>query len=288
MITRRRFLQVSAATAGLGVGAGLYAWRFEPHWLQIVERELPVEHLPESLAECRLAHLSDLHVGFRVDDDYLLHTFDRVRALSPDIVVYTGDLISYHAGIFEQARRMFAHLPLGRRATFGILGNHDYGHGWRQPEVADRIAELAIAAGVRILRNEAAEVDGLHLVGMDDFWAGRFAAARALAGLKPGAATLALSHNPDTVDLDGWGDYRGWILAGHTHGGQCKLPFFPPPVVSVRNRKYVAGEYSLSGGRRLYVNRGIGYNLRIRFNVRPEVTLFRLSRARPPAPSPAA
>ena len=69
MLTRRRFLQLAAATAGLGVGAGLYAWRWEPHWLEIVERDLPVKHLPEPLAESRLVQLSDLHIGFRVNDD---------------------------------------------------------------------------------------------------------------------------------------------------------------------------------------------------------------------------
>lgn len=93
-ITRRRFLRASAVTAGLGTG--LYTWRVEPNWLQVVERPLPVANLPQQLVGTRLAQLSDLHIGLRVDDAYLIGVFERVRDLAPEIVVYTGDFTSYH------------------------------------------------------------------------------------------------------------------------------------------------------------------------------------------------
>ena len=76
-----------------------------------------------------------------------------------------------------------------------------------------------------------------------------------------------------------WQGYRGWVLAGHTHGGQCRPPFLPAPIVPVRNRRYTRGEIDLSDGRRLYISRGLGYTWRVRFNVRPEVTLFTLQSA---------
>jgi predicted MPP superfamily phosphohydrolase len=134
-------------------------------------------------------------------------------------------------------------------------------------------------AGVRILRNQVAEVAGLHFVGLDDLWAGRFDPGAGFRDLPRGCAALVLSHNPDTADLRGWGAYSGWILAGHTHGGQCKPPFLPPPLLPVKNRRYTAGEFSLSGGRRLYISRGIGHLLAVRFNVRPEIAVFHLERA---------
>jgi hypothetical protein len=93
------------------------------------------------------------------------------------------------------------------------------------------------------------------------------------------AAAIVLSHNPDTADLPGWGAYSGWILSGHTHGGQCKPPFLPPPLLPVRNRRYTCGEFELAGGRRLYISRGVGHLQRVRFNVRPEITVFRMERA---------
>jgi predicted MPP superfamily phosphohydrolase len=279
MITRRQFLRASAVAAGFGVGVGLYTWRWEPHWLEVVERPLRVANLPAQLIGARLAQLSDLHIGPQVDDSYLVRAFKQVTDLAPEIVVYTGDFTSYEAGIFAHARRVFTHLPRGSRATFGVLGNHDYGPGWAHPEIADRIAALAGAVGVRILRNEVAEVDGLQVVGLDDLWAHRFEPKHALAALDPRRASLVLSHNPDTADRPEWGEYAGWILAGHTHGGQCKPPFLPPPLLPVRNRRYTSGEFALPGGRRMYISRGVGHLLRVRFNVRPEVTVFHLERA---------
>lgn len=276
MITRRRFF---GAALGVGAATCLYTWRIEPHWLELVERRLPIAQLPQDLRGCRLVQFSDLHIGPAVDEAYLRRSFQRVAELSPEFVVYTGDLTTYEPEIFGRARRIFAHFPLGRLGTFGVLGNHDYGPGWANPEVARRIAELATGAGVRILRNELAETRGLHMVGLDDLWAGRFDPAAGFRTLPADAAALALSHNPDTVDLAGWDGYRGWILAGHTHGGQCKAPFLPPPLLPVRNRRYTAGEFELSGNRRLYINRGLGHTLRVRFNVRPEITVFHLDRA---------
>ena len=71
----------------------------------------------------------------------------------------------------------------------------------------------------------------------------------------------------------------GWVLAGHTHGGQCKPPFLRPPALPVRNKRYSAGAIDAGNGRTLYINRGLGHLIRVRFNVRPEITLFTLRRA---------
>jgi predicted MPP superfamily phosphohydrolase len=161
----------------------------------------------------------------------------------------------------------------------GILGNHDYGPRWADVTIADPLAARLADIGVRVLRNERIDVAGLQLIGMDEAWARRFDPRTALAGYDPARAALALSHNPDTVDHQGWGGYRGWILAGHTHGGQCKAPFFDPPFLPVKNPRYTAGEFDLGDGRRLYINRGLGYHRRVRFNVRPEITAFTLRRA---------
>ncbi len=278
-ITRRQFIRAAALVSGVGLAAGLYTWRWEPHWLEMVQRPLPVSSLPERLIGARLVQLSDLHIGPQVDDSYLINTFKRVKLLAPDIVVYTGDFLSYERDDFAHARRLFAHLPKGNRATYGVLGNHDYGPAWAHPEIADQVVALAMAAGVTMLRNDVAEVDGLQLAGLDDLWAGRFKPDRVLAGLDPRGSSIVLSHNPDTADQPHWGQYRGWILAGHTHGGQCKPPFLPPPLLPVQNRRYTSGEFTLTGGRRMYINRGVGHILRVRFNARPEVTVFQLDRA---------
>jgi predicted MPP superfamily phosphohydrolase len=278
-LTRRRFLM--SASAALGAASlGLYAWKIEPTWAQYVERDLPIAHLPPELQGKRLVQLSDLHVGPAVDDDYLLAAFERVAALQPDLLVVTGDLLTHRAerrGQYEQLYEVLRHLPRAAMGSFAILGNHDYGVGWGEPLVAKRVAREAERAGLRVLRNELAPLPGLDLIGVDELLAGQ-AHPRAALARRSQAAALALCHNPDGVDELDWGDYQGWVLAGHTHGGQCKPPFLAPPLVPVRNKNYVAGEVEGPRGLRLYINRGLGHAvLPVRFNVRPEVTVFRLS-----------
>jgi uncharacterized protein len=264
-----------AATAA-AAGTPFYAWKVEPHWLEIVRRPLPVRGLPPALAGRTLAQISDVHVGPRVDDDYVLGVFARVADLRPDIVVLTGDLISHHNRVFEQMESVYRHFPRGRMATVGIPGNHDYGPAWSHPEIAGRVIAIAQQSGIVMLRNRVHEVEGLQIVGLDDLWAKRFEPADAFAGYDGRRPAIALSHNPDTVDLPVWEQYEGWILSGHTHGGQCKPPFLPPPLLPVRNRRYTQGEFRLSGSRSMYISRGVGHLLPVRVNVRPEVTLFEL------------
>jgi predicted MPP superfamily phosphohydrolase len=279
MLSRRAFLTTSASLLGAGATAGGYARFVEPDWLDVTTRDLPVRALPPALHGKRLVQLSDIHVGPRVRDAYVRDTFARVRALRPDIVVVTGDLISHHVGQFPHAEAMYAEMPQGALGTFVSFGNHDYGINWQQPSVAASLRSIMENLGATVLVNEVAVVAGLQIVGLGDLWGGAFRPERAFAQVDPALAQLVLSHNPDTADLPGWGAYTGWILAGHTHGGQCKAPFLPPPILPVQNRRYTSGAFALSAGRQMYISRGVGTYLPVRFNVRPEVTMFTLSAA---------
>jgi uncharacterized protein len=240
---------------------------------------MPVRNLPSKLDGFTLVQLSDIHVGRRVDDEYVLESFRKVAALKPDLVVYTGDFIDYNPEIFEQAGKVYSHAPQGRIATLGILGNHDYGPRWASLEIAKTTEQMLGRAGIRILRNETLDIEGLQIMGLDDLWAGQFNLNTAAKDLDKSRPVIALSHNPDTVDLPEWANFEGWILSGHTHGGQCKPPFLPPPLLPVKNRRYTAGEFDLGRNRQMYINRGLGHLLGVRFNVRPEITVFELSKA---------
>jgi len=279
-LTRRQWLKRTVRTvAACGIGAGVYAHWIEPFWVEFVERDLPIANLPPQWHGRTLVQISDIHVGHRVSDDFLINTFKKVAAIQPDVLVFTGDAISLlpdGAPPFDQLCGVIEHLPHGRLATLGVLGNHDYGRGWSQPKVAAQIADLLAGHGMSVLRNESAVVDGLEVVGIDDLAAGHCDGRAALASSTTNSR-LVLCHNPDAADEDFWGDYRGWILAGHTHGGQCKPPFLPPPLLPVKNRRYTAGEFDLFDGRTMYINRGLGHLQQVRFNVRPEVTIFRLT-----------
>jgi len=280
MVTRRQFVIRSAAALASVAGLGGYAWLIEPHWLEVVSASMPVRNLPQELEGARLVQLADIHVGQHVSDDYVLETFRTVAEMDPDIVVLTGDLTAYHPDVIGQAERIYSRLPRGRLATLAILGNHDYGVGWSDVAHAAKLSAMLDSVGVRVLSNEIESVAGLQVVGMDDLWAGRFDLAGSLARLDTDSAMIALSHNPDTVDHDGWDGFEGWVLSGHTHGGQVRPPFMGPPRLPVLNKLYTSGEFDLAGNRKLYISRGIGHLAnQARFLVRPEVTLFRLRSA---------
>ena len=211
---------------------------------------------------------------------YLRGALRRVAEIEPDYVVVTGDFMTT-----EQAEqvpltlRTLADSPLVDTPTFAVLGNHDYGRTFRNREVASRLTDGLDSLGFRVLRNEATTVDGLQIAGSDDLWAGACNVYQSLLSVDHQLPTVYLAHNPDIADVRGWTTFGGWILSGHTHGGQCRLPLLGPPVLPVRNRRYAAGHVRLSGGRNLYVNRGLGYKQPLRFGVRPEITVFTLAQA---------
>ncbi|QDU20090.1 metallophosphoesterase [Urbifossiella limnaea] len=278
-LTRRRFWGAAALT---GLGLGLYTWRVEPHWLEFVRRDLPIRDLPDALVGRTLAQVSDIHVGPRVDPDYLAASFRALSALNPDVVTLTGDFVSATGTErVDEAAQLLENLSRPSLGTFAVLGNHDYGAGWNNPRVADQLTKRLADVGVRVLRNQSADVSGLRLTGLEDVWGPNFDLRTVQAALAAEPPGLVLCHNPDAADVNVWGRYRGWILSGHTHGGQCKPPFLPPPLLPVANKRYTAGEFDLGDGRRLYINRGLGHLTRVRFNVRPEITLFRLVREEP-------
>ncbi len=276
-ITRRRFLVASGlAVAGLGA----YTWRIEPNWIDVVRRDLPIANLPTTLEGRFLVQISDLHVGPVVDSDYLVTALNRVSDLRPDLIVITGDFMSCRrAEQVDATARVIEHLVPGELGCFAILGNHDYSLGWSRAEVADQLVRRLSDLGIRVLRNECVDVTGLQVVGMDDFWGPAFRPDTVLPKVDWGKSALTLCHNPDAVDLPSLSACRGWILSGHTHGGQCKPPFLPPPMLPVNNPRYTCGEFDIGNGRWLYINRGLGYLRRVRFNVRPEITVFRMCSA---------
>jgi predicted MPP superfamily phosphohydrolase len=278
-VNRRRFLRSACRwTVGAAGVAGLYAWRIEPHWLEIVERDMPLANLPASLAGKRVVHLTDIHVSHIVDQDYLERAFDQVAELDPDLVLVTGDLMtSRDLEQVDPVISLFRRLNPDQCAVYVTPGNHDYGRYVRQHQMVEVMFTQLENIGVRGLRNQMADFDGLQIVGCDEWMAGRFNIRVALEEYDPSRPAIAMTHNPDTVDYAGWEEYRGWILAGHTHGGQCRIPYFGAPIIPIRNRLYTAGEVKLDDRRTLYVGRGLGYTRRVRFLCSPEITVFRLT-----------
>ena len=304
MMNRRRFIALGASAVGVAVAGGVYACQIEPYWLEIVRRPMPLPDLPTALVGKTLLQVSDIHVGPNVSSDYLIRSFRAGQSLEPDFVAFTGDFVSYRsAHEVTELARVLRSMPRGRLGTVASLGNHDYGRNWSHISVADDVSRVATDAGMIMLRNDVRTIGGLQFAGLADFWSPEFGAghgepptgallapaspfvpahtdaAAALRRLTPGQPTVVLSHNPDAQDIPIWEGVRGWVLAGHTHGGQVRAPFLPPPVLPVKNKRYTSGAFDVGPGRTLYINRGLGFFIQVRFDVRPELTLFTLERA---------
>ncbi len=283
-LSRRHFLLgAGGLLAGLSGGAA-YARYIEPYWPTWQRLAMDLPGLGAGLVGARIVQLSDLHVAPNLPLDYLRRQLRRVVASNPDLIVLTGDYVT--RAIVRDAtalRDLLAELraPLG---VYAVLGNHDYGVHEPQPRrfVAagpNHIAQIVADAGVTVLRNEARRVErdgaGLQVVGLDDLWGGLCDADVAFANVNPGEPCIALAHNPDTFPLLHNRPCR-WVLSGHTHGGQVRLPLLGPLVLPVRNKSHDAGLFT-AGAQRLYVNRGLGYLRPVRFNCRPEITEFTLT-----------
>jgi uncharacterized protein len=280
-MNRRYFLKGLAGITGAGIIGGFYTWQIEPFWLEFVRVPMPVKNLPDNLIGKTLMQISDIHVGKRFDYNFIIKSFKKAQKLDPDFVVYTGDYVSTHKDevLYPELREVMVHSVKGKLVTAAILGNHDYGRNWSQQHVADNISEILYSGGIQPLINEQVEYDGLHIIGLDDFWGLNFKPESVLHDFDHTKASILLCHNPDVCDQNIWNGYEGWILSGHTHGGQCKPPFLDPPVLPVVNKRYTAGRFDLDNNRTLYINRALGHLWQVRFNVRPEITIFELEKA---------
>lgn len=277
-MTRKIFIKKLFQLAAVGALPVLYSWQVEPFWLEFVEKKLPIKHLPKSLEGKILMQISDLHVGKRFDWNFLIESFQKAKQWNPDFVVYTGDFVNH--GTTEELDDLeivMKHAVLGKLATFGILGNHDYGKDWKDLNCSENVCRIVESFGIEMLNNTQKESAGLNFIGFEDLWSSKFNPERVMKDYDPGKANLVLCHNPDACDKDIWNGYQGWILSGHTHGGQCRIPGIITPIIPVKNKKYISGEIDLQDGRMLYINRAIGHSFQVRFMVRPEITVFTLT-----------
>lgn len=285
--------------AALGfAAAGLlwYAVRIEPRRLLIRRQVIELDPSRFPLEKLTILHISDLHVKAR--EPWKAWMIDRIRALEPDLIAVTGDFIELDSGS-EFCAELVSKLR-SRLGTYGVLGNHDYFHNencvvtqilnalrnviYFDPRLRNDVPTLLRRleqGNVRILSNESIRlaVDDAHiwLAGVDDPITQQDDLERALEGVPREDFTILLSHSPESafaarergVDL---------VLAGHTHGGQVKIPLIGAVVSRTRGRVPVIGGMKRMGDTWLYVSAGLGASVPLRFLSPPEATLIELRR----------
>jgi len=271
-VTRRTFLAYLATSAAAllsgHVAGNVYHAEVTRHRLA----------LPFLRAPIRTLQLSDLHYGPYIHEGSVRAWVAQAQAEKPDLIVITGDVVD------QQLRRPLAPLVAalaGLGAPLGVwacLGNHDrarFGFG----EVRE-LEEALTEAGMTLLVNRGRLVrDDLYLAAVDDLETGHSDLAAALRDAPGGVATLLLSHQPDffpemTVPVD-------LTLAGHTHGGQVRLPGIGALYTSSRyGERYLEGwvpppDAHFGKG---YVSRGLGVSLLpVRLNCPAELAVFDIS-----------
>jgi uncharacterized protein len=256
-----------------------YARWVAPFKTEYVEVAMPLANLPASFAGFRILHLTDFHTG-DVPVSYLEKVIERVNQMRYDLAVVTGDFVSHDLKYVEAAADLVGKL---RRPVAATFGNHDYSQTietWASSEVVEALTKALEARGVEVLRNRSLTIshdDGrIHVVGLDDFWSGSFDPEKAFGGVNQDEPIIALSHNADSVfTLRRFG--ADWVLAGHTHGGQIRIPILGPMVLPVRFKQFDRGLFDVRGTK-LYVSRGVGCRVPVRFRCPPEVTTFILRR----------
>jgi predicted MPP superfamily phosphohydrolase len=252
-MTRRWFLRgLLLGTPALALADSLW---LEPNWLRI--RRL---HLATGTPTTRFVFFTDLHhKGNRGLLDSMVR---KINALSPEFVCFGGDLVEekeFVADAIEGLQRIKA--PI-----YGVPGNHDY---WSHADF-DEIDRGLQATGGRWLQDEVLEVaDGkVQIAGATCMNPPKF-------DLRNEGKRIALIHYPLWVER--LVDYRfDIVLAGHSHGGQVRLPFVGPLIRPFNVGRYDLGLFDTPSGP-LYVNAGIGwFSLNVRFLCRPEITVLEM------------
>ena len=252
--SRRRFLLYSLLATPVAVWAD--AKFVELTWVRT--RTL---RLTSGTPSHRIIQITDIH--HKSDRAYLESVVRKINALSPDVVLFTGDLIE-NARYVAEALEIIGQI---KSPIYAVPGNHDY---WSGADFGVIGQSLAATGGALLLDQQATCANGsIHLSGDACMHLGdvnRFIP-------RPGAFNILMIHYP--VFVEGVRDHRyDLILAGHSHGGQVRIPFYGPLITLNGVGRYDLGLFKTPAGP-LYVNPGLGWlEIPLRFNCRPEITVF--------------
>ena len=262
---RKWLISLSALALLCGVGAK-YFGEHSAKQLQCNHLQLPASALPGA-GPLKIAYFADLHNN----PELFAQAIDHIAAAKPDIILFGGDLVMAHERFMRTRWAVNGLRQLRSIApTFAILGNHDY-------EKLEQLERVYATAGIPLLRNQGidwATPGGttLRIIGLGDWNEADEAPASCLqpAGQEE-RPVLLLSHDPESRWLLRAYDWN-LMLSGHTHGGQLGNPFTGASI-SFRS-SMPAGLFPFEGNRHVFVTRGVGAIMGMRFLSPPEVNII--------------
>jgi len=270
-ISRRSIL----GAIGVAVPSTIWASAIEPNLLSVTREDLTLPRWPTALDGFRIAQLTDIHYRPGTDDTLIEKIKTALKKEPVDLIVLTGDFVIDKQNIMPELFRRLQNL----QATHGIIaspGNHDR---WHFSGAA--IRKEVQAVGFDYLQNAGTMLsikgEKVFLNGLDSIWGGHPAAGPAWAGHQGEVPVISLVHEPDPFD-DLRANHRIDLqLSGHTHGGQCRVPFIGYAPVKVKyGRNYLYGHFEKDDSH-LWVGRGIGtVGTRVRFACPPELAILTL------------
>jgi predicted MPP superfamily phosphohydrolase len=216
--------------------------------------ELSIRSLPDELVGSRLLHLTDVHLRHRwpaaIED-----VVARTRSNPPDLILCTGDSVDDkrdHTAALPLVERLFTELR-SRHGIYYVTGNHD----------GDLLAPHLIRWGVRVIVHQRVEVYArgrpIELIGLpgpdridlDERFIARQPPRQA------GVPRIILCHYPDLIRAAA-PLHADLYLAGHTHGGQMRLPFGSPLLTHDSLPHRMSSSAHDINGTCLLVGRGLG------------------------------
>ncbi len=264
--------------------------------LEVTHKEIELPRIIQGIDGLKIGHLSDIHLTGKISQEYYRFAFERLLEAQPDLIVITGDIIDY-ASCLPWVSLLLGRLQAPLGCSF-VLGNHDR----RLEDITPLVDALNGLGHYDLGRSDLAlttdQGAGLWLTGNERPWFRRHAVAETMtkpadtmrAG-RPGDATAALRigvcHSPDQI---GWARQLGidLMLAGHTHGGQIRIPGIGPLVVpSYYGSRFASGVFYLPPTV-MHVGRGLSGVHPVRWFCPPEVAILTLRNPAPSRPSVAA
>jgi len=252
-----------------------YAVLIESRWYEISEPEIHIHGLDPAFDGYRIAQISDIHMDSSMTREHLIKIAGKVKEQNPDLIVITGDFVSYEVEYVTNDLRDALSEFDAPDGVVAVMGNHDYLSG------ADKVRSVLNDVGIHELANDCMRItrDGAHfyLAGIDDVSAKQARLDILLEKLPDDAPAILLAHEPDFADVAAATNRFEAQFSGHTHGGQVQFPIIGTLYGPEHGHRYQDGIFDVANGLQLYVSRGVGtVHLPIRFNCRPEIPIITL------------